>query len=138
MTSFSLRRLLLRKSLALKSRGRRLLMREYQYTTTTILENVDETTRRSGETGVGRERGDVMTGERKEGAGMSGMISMEETDTGRGRRRRTDTGMTDMQEMREVETRNRLEVARSLFPTLTSLLSQWRKGREASRLKTRS
>ena len=107
-------------------------MREYQYTTTTILENVDETTRRSGETGVGRERGDVMTGERKEGAGwtpclkifslefsmskfssgMSGMISMEETDTGRGRRRRTDTGMTDMQEMREAETRNRLRTVK--------------------------
>ena len=45
-------------------------------------------------------------------SGMSGMISMEETDTGRGRRRRTDTGMTDMQEMREAETRNRLRTVK--------------------------
>ena len=45
-------------------------------------------------------------------SGMSGMISMEETDTGRGRRRRTDTGMTDMQEMKEAETRNRLRTVK--------------------------
>ena len=91
------------------------------------------------------------------------MISMEGTGTGRGRTRRTDTGMIDILEMIGAEMRNRLrailsweitvklcesrihlalhrsEVARNLFPTLTSLQSSpWRRRREGSPPRTRS